>query len=337
MGLEEDVRALRQAALDAGEELIPEQFQGVTRDRIARVLQQVDRAGEMMVSTVFALLDDQRDTWWPRMPDGTKLCHGATIGHIGAYVGILMQGRGRKHDREQVRDYWLKPLMEVGAVEMVQVIRGTREIGRGHPIARSGLSGYRLTGEFVDLLKTPEDQLDAVVTDWIHEDNMRGRLAFQAEVIATTAEETDNPHSRLVAACRDHYVPQFLPEFEALFVDVDDGDYVTEEDQARLREAGVELGPDDPKPDLLLWNREADALWIVEAVKSDGEITEYKANQLRVWAARHGKQSVGFTTAYLTWKAAANRQARERNIAIGTYVWILEDGSRQFLAETFNA
>jgi BsuBI/PstI restriction endonuclease domain len=337
MGLEEDVRAMRKAALDEGTELLANQLQGVTRERIVAVLGHVDRAQEAMVDTVLVLLDDQRNTWWAKMPDGTKICHGATTAHIGAYIGILKRGKAQKHDREQVRDYWVKPLIDVGAVEAVQVLKGSREIVPGHPITRSALSGYRLTSGFVELLKTPEDRLEEAVEAWGNEDSKRERLAFQADVASSAAEETDNPHERLVVACRDHYAPQFLPGFRALFVDVSDGDYLSHDDRVRLSGAGLDLGLDDPKPDLLLWNPTTDAVWIVEAVKSDGEVNEYKAKRFREWALRYGKSAVGFTTAYLTWKDAANRQSRERNIAVETYIWILEDGSKHYLAETFNA
>jgi hypothetical protein len=52
-------------------------------------------------------------------------------------------------------------------------------------------------------------------------------------------------------------------------------------------------------------------------------------------AKRCGKKGVGFTTTYLTWKAAASRQDANRNLAMGSFVWIASDPSRQFEVSTF--
>ena len=40
---------------------------------------------------------------------------------------------------------------------------------------------------------------------------------------------------------------------------------------------------------------------------------------------------MGFTTAYRTWREAAARQGKQRNIAVETYIWIREDPSKQLL------
>jgi hypothetical protein len=50
---------------------------------------------------------------------------------------------------------------------------------------------------------------------------------------------------------------------------------------------------------------------------------------------RNEKEAIGFTTAYPTWKVAAQRQAAHKNIAPHTYVWIREDPSKHYRAESF--
>jgi hypothetical protein len=89
-------------------------------------------------------------------------------------------------------------------------------------------------------------------------------------------------------------------------------------------------------PDVLLWNKTTDHLWVIEAVTSDGEVDNYKVAQMSALAERSGKSGVGFTTAYHTWSAAARRQGKYKNIAPGTYIWIQEDPSKHYLAEAFN-
>ena len=90
-------------------------------------------------------------------------------------------------------------------------------------------------------------------------------------------------------------------------------------------------------PDVLLWDRESDYLWVIEAVTSDGEVDQYKVDQMTLLTERHGKAGVGFTTAYWTWKDVATRQGKLKNIAPGTYLWIQEDPSKHFLTEIFDS
>ena len=65
-------------------------------------------------------------------------------------------------------------------------------------------------------------------------------------------------------------------------------------------------------------NKETDHLWVIEAVTSDGEVDIHKKESLEAFAKRNGKSGVGFTTTYLTWKAAAARQSSQKNLADGT-------------------
>ena len=81
-------------------------------------------------------------------------------------------------------------------------------------------------------------------------------------------------------------------------------------------------------PDVLLWNPDTDQLWVIEAVTSDGEVDLHKKNSLVAFTERHHKASIGFTTAYPTWKKAAERQGKLKNLADDTWLWIQEDPSR---------
>ena len=85
-------------------------------------------------------------------------------------------------------------------------------------------------------------------------------------------------------------------------------------------------------PDILLWNAADDSLWVIEAVTSDGEVDLHKMRQLSALARRSGKNRIDFTTAYQTWKVVSNRQSQFKNLAPGTYLWIMEDPSKHFHA-----
>jgi len=258
---------------------------------------------------------------------------GASIAHIGCHVGILQRGRA-KLDREG-RDYWVKPLREIGAIEAIYLDPKSKAFRPGHPKAKSPNSAYRLDRSFVDVLCAPEDEWRSKLAEWSAEDALRERLRFRAVQARATREATDTAHVDLIRACCEVYAPRFLPGYEVLFVDDADGDRVSEGERESMWGAGLELSLGDAMPDVLLWNRSKDALWVIEAVTSDGEVDEHKVKQIRTLAERSGKTTIGFTTAYPTWKVAAQRQGRHKNIAAGTYIWIREDAAKHFLAESF--
>jgi hypothetical protein len=128
-----------------------------------------------------------------------------------------------------------------------------------------------------------------------------------------------------------------LPGFEVLFVDAGDGDRIVKREKEAMAKAGLEIQLGDSMPDVLLWNKITDALWVVEAVTSDGEVDIHKVQSLAAFAHRHGKGRIGFTTAYASWREAAMRQGKHKNIAVGTKIWIQEDGAKQFSVETFES
>lgn len=333
MQLADKILAMREEAIARGVAPVADVLQGVTKDRIAEVLRALDLETTDRVDAVFALLDNERRSWFTTLPEGVKFSEGASIAHVGCHVGILQRGKS-KLDREG-RDYWIKPLREIGAIEAIYLDAGTKAFLPGHPKAKSPNSAYRLDPGFVEILRAPETEWRAKLSAWSSEDAKRERLAFRATQAEASRAATDTAHVDLIQACRDVYAPRFLPGYEVLYVDDADGDRVSEPERERLYGSGIEITLADAMPDVLLWNRETDALWIIEAVTSDGEVDHHKVDQVRAFAQRNGKSTVGFTTAYPTWKVAAQRQGRHKNIAPGTYIWIREDAAKHFLAESF--
>jgi hypothetical protein len=279
-----------------------------------------------MVDAVYALLDNETDSWFSRAPEGTKFSDGATTAHIGCHVGVLQRGAS-KLDREG-RDYWIKPLRDLGAIEAVYFHSEQGTFIPGHPVPKSSNSAYRLAKDFRDILLADEGDFEVMLENWIKEENIRKRAELQARMAERSRRMVDTKHRDLIAHCRDVYVPNFLPSYEIIFVDEADGERVTTEELASLSRAGLRIGLGDAMPDLFLWNPSTDQLWVVEAVTSDGEVDTHKFNQLTELASRSGKAGIGFTTAYLTWKDAARRQGQYKNIAPNTYIWIVEDPSK---------
>lgn len=337
MALQENVKKLRDGTIAQGKDPVPAAYQGVTKDRVTAVLREIDRYSNDQRDAVYALLDNVNDSFYrlqyKNFPSGIKFCEGATVAHVGCHFGILQRGEG-KSDREG-RDYWLKPLWEIGAIEKVFFDANTNQFIAGHPVAKSPYTAYRLAEDFKMILRAPATKWRAMLAEWIKEDKVRQRLELQAKLAKVSRLQVDTKHSDLIRATCENYVPHFLPGYEVLYIDEADGDRVREPDRDNFYRAGIDIGLADSMPDVLLWNPKTDHLWVIEAVTSDGEVDYHKVSNLTALAKRCDKAGIGFTTTYQSWSAAARRQGKYKNIAPGTYIWIQEDPSKHYLAETF--
>jgi hypothetical protein len=82
------------------------------------------------------LLDDINPSFFfEAAQKGLKFCDGASTAHIACHVGVL-QRKSTKLDREG-RDYWLKPLWEIGALEKLYFDPDTGDFMPGHPVPKS--------------------------------------------------------------------------------------------------------------------------------------------------------------------------------------------------------
>lgn len=332
MALHDNVAELRAQRMRTVGAAVPDMLQGVSKEKIRQVLTRLDLGTNAdLVDGVFALLDDQTQSWFSKAPEGTMFCDGATTAHLACHIGILQRGAG-KLDREG-RDYWIKPLRELGGIEPV-LLHGDAFI-HGHVVPKSPNSSYRLAEDFKAILQAPDDAWPALLAEWARRDAARQRREFQAEMAAASRLLVDTGHSDLIRASVDYYAARFLPGYEVVYIDDGDGDRITDEDRQALTRANIELQLGDAMPDVLLWNPETNRLWVIEAVTSDGEVDLHKVQQLRALSDRNGKAGVDFTTTYRTWKEAAARQAAHGNVAVGSYVWIHADPAKHFLVESF--
>src|ERR1017187_3675570 len=208
----------------------PDTLQGVTKEGIAEVLQALDRTSRDQIDTVFALLDDINPSWFYEAAEkGLKFCHGPSTAHIACHVGVL-QRHGGKLDREG-RDYWLKPLWEIGALEKIYFDPETTEFMPGHPVPKSPNSAYRIAPAFLEILKASDTERPALSKAWASEDATRARLQVQATLAEATRAKVGTPHMELITAAAQVYVPNFLPGFEILYIDATDGQRISSEQE----------------------------------------------------------------------------------------------------------
>jgi len=334
MALKDLVQGLLKEAENTGQSPVPDELQGVSKERVDKVLTELSLSTPDSVDAVFALLDNVHDNWFSKAPTGSKFCDGATIAHIGSHIGLLQRGTATKLDREG-RDYWIKPLRALGAILPTYLEPKSIEFIPGHPVSKSPNSAYRLADDFKAILQQPEAQWKESLSVWALKEHARERATLQATLEKESLSRVDTKHRDLIEASVNHYSPLFLADYQVLYTDLEDGDRVTEEESEKLAAAGISITIADAMPDVLLWNPKSKSLLGIEAVTSDGEVDSHKIEQIRKLANRSGVSEIGFTTTYQTWKDAAARQSKHKNIAPETYIWILEDPSKQFLAETF--
>lgn len=327
MALHDDFATLRSEALANGRDAVPNELQGVSKDRIRSVLSRIDRNQPDIVDAVFALLDDRLQSFFAKAPEDLKFYAGASTAQVGCHIGILQRGQG-KLDREG-RDYWLKPLWQIGAIEKVYWNSPTRTFLEGHPKAKSPNSAYRLADSFKKILIADDEIRDEILEDWISGDAIATRLVAQAAAAERSRELVETGHVDLIRESVNYYVPRFLEGYEVLFVDDEDGDRISEAERVRLERAGLTIELSDAMPDVLLWNPQTDMLWVIEAVTSDGEVDSHKVSQMTAFAQRFNKAGVGFTTTYPNWKVVSRRQSAHKNIPPGTFIWIAEEPAKQ--------
>jgi hypothetical protein len=239
---------IRNERIAIGQPPVPETFQGVTKEKIKEVLNRLDLGSNVeLIDGVFALLDDQIKSLFPKAPDTLKFSDGAATAHLACHIGILQRSSG-KLDREG-RDYWIKPLRELGAIEPILFNKGT--FIYGHVVPKSPNSSYRLSSEFKAILQAPDDEWERKLNKWITADALRRRIEFQAQMAEASRQLVDTSHSDLINACVEYYVPRFLADYKVIYIDDGDGDRITEDDKIKLLSAGLTLILGDAMPDVL--------------------------------------------------------------------------------------
>lgn len=314
------------ARLVSEEYTLKDCYQGITLDDITIVLNRLNQYSDDKRDVVWCLLNDEFPSLFANATQ-LKISDGASIAHLGGYIGILKR-HAKRLDREG-RDYWVKPLADIGAIEPITLKDGV--FVAGHIKAKSPNSAYRLSASFVQLLKSVnEDDFDAIFDNYVSSVDERLAVFSQLES-ASIAAQGDSAHKQLIELSISVYAHTYLPGYISVFTDFADGDRVTDEEHEKLIEYGIVFGTiEDVWPDAILINPETNTLWFIEAVTSDGEADQHKVDGLKAICINSGKNYGGVTTTYETFKRFAARQQSENNLARDTYVWIKECPDKQF-------
>lgn len=302
-------------------------YQNIHIDSIEYFLKRIDRYSKDKRDVIYCLLNNEFPNVFSKISNEQPISSGASVAHIASYIGILFRGN-KKLDREG-RDYWLKPLIEIGVVEPVTLKNGIFELG--HLKAKSPNSAYRLNREFIALLQNSNSpNFDDQIKEWFAASKNRERLLISYS--STQSKPIKGSHKALIEDSINLYGANFLKGYICIFKDADDGNRISDEEKSLLNKYGIIFGKlEDVWPDAILYNPSTNSLWFIEAVTSDGEVDIHKLNGFKRICDNSNKTFGGCTTTYFTWKRLYERQKIQNNLASGSHIWIRETPEKTLL------
>jgi hypothetical protein len=313
-----------------------EQHEVARYDRIRRVLSALNLYTDQRAAVLMVLTDDAIPHHHPALADA-HLPLGAcgTTAQVFEDAIKYLATSSAKLDRE-ARDFHVAPLHRPGMlIERVQIPAAPERkstgklLVEGWPKAKSQFSGHRITSEVRELLAASEEDFEKLLGAFLSADAMRERQARAGQASVRVA--SDSPHAELIRVARDAQIGELARQgrdYKCIYIDDTDGDRVSASEAAELETRGLTFGGNWRYPDGLLVDDDAQEVWIIDAVTSDGEVDENRAEDFVKAFKERGWVVAGFTTAYRTYADMVRRQAIVRNLAYGSNVWIAEDGGR---------
>lgn len=305
-----------------------ETYQSVDIHNIEFFLKILGRYTNDTFNAVRALLDNELPSSYAKIASSHHFSDGARTSQIGAYMGYILEQSGKQKDREG-RDYWLKPLEELGVLEPIK-LDGNAFI-KGHT-AKSPNNSYRLTNSFIELMLNPNLN-EELIKDWTKKNSLLERTHITVETTQLNEElsKTLNKHQKLIENSINIYAKNYLEGYICLYKDDSDGDRISEMELKLLNTYNVKLGElGDVWPDVVFYNPTENSLWFIEAVTTDGEVDIKKLQGFIEICRKSNKKFGGCTTTYDTWNTFSRRQSKVKNLVPNSYVWINEDPEKQF-------
>lgn len=243
--------------------------------------------------------------------------------------------RFEENSRETLRDEILSGLRDLGAVRQRS----------GLPTSSSS-PRWALESHFADLFdpSLTGDELLAAVEYWTvtHLDagaRLKARLARDAADLPHqvtvrlpgigAGERALEPSesSRILKGVIEEWAPRRLREPVVLSIS-EPGDKVHLADEKVLSALGVTIDVGKLLPDALLADVDTTPVefWVIEAVATDGPITERRKRELLEWAEQHRirPDSCRFLTAFAS-RGAGPAKRRLKDLATGSHVWFLDE------------
>lgn len=294
------------------------------RGRVREALQRLGLYTPEREECVLALLDETMPSPFRALAEaGLTFQVGASTQQI---FGVIAPRLGKQSIDREARDQIMLPLREVGVLGIAYADTQARQIEPAYWKPKSPNNVYVVTGDFRALLAVPDDAFDQDLTEWLSSSAERMTRLAAAEAAAAAAHEDD----RLVPLTIDTYCAMALADYEVVFVDDADARDQTEWSENVTRYA-LPLDLSSRWPDIILRHPATGRFWVVDCVESDGEIDAVRKAEIEAAFKARVHEIDGFTTAYRTVSRFAQRQRTMDNIALDTYVWVMEIGGAHWL------
>ena len=296
------------------------------RQRVRAVLERLGLQTAEREECVVALLDDSEPSPFTGLAAaGTRFSAGASTQQI---FRVIAPRLGKESIDREARDQIMLPLREVGVLGIgyANTTGGLIEPNYWKP--KSPNNVYVVTDEFRALLAVGEDSFETELDEWLASSDQRMLRLAAAEAAAAAAHQDQ----RLVPLTIEHYCPAALADYEVVFTDDADAREETAwtENIARF---DLPLNLSTRWPDIILRHTATGHFWVIDCVDSDGEIDAVRRAEIESAFEERGHVVDGYTTVYRTVARFAQRQRAEDNIAVGTYVWIMELGGAHWRKE----
>ena len=221
-----------------------------------------------------------------------------------------------ENTRESLRKEAVKPFMQAAFVENYA------------PATNSPKYSYRLTDEMLQLLQSYRSDLwELKLADFMQRqgsliskyESKRHLTKIPVQVNGQKLHFSEGKHNQLQKEILEEFAPRFAQGTECLYVGDTEEKSLLKED-ARLCELGFEITQHDTMPDIVLYSREKNWIYFIEAVTSVGPMSPKRIMELEALTKNVTAGKI-YVTAFLDFKTY---KKFSESLAWETEVWLAE-------------
>lgn len=267
---------------------------------------------EMCCRVLLALAGIKENSKWNKASDSFVRIH-----DILDFIRQNYDVDYAENSRETIRKQALKPYRDAAIVEV-----------NGKAI-NSPLYSYRLTTEFLELIKTfgsDEWEEELKIFNEAHKtlvDLYQQRKQVKRIEVTVNGEPASlslGKHNRLQKQIIEDFGAIFAPSSEVIYLGDTQDKFLVRNDET-LKRLGINLLDDMKLPDVILYSEKKNWLFFVEAVTSVGPMTPARVHELKSYCTEC-KAGLIFVTAFSNFKSY---KQFANDIAWDTEIWIAEN------------
>lgn len=266
---------------------------------------------ELPALTLLAMADIDEQSTWDRSTNNWIRIH-----DIIQFVNTNYRKNYAENSRETFRKQAIQHFMQAGIIE-------NNDKATNSPNFR-----YRITSEFKELIqKFDSDEWEFKLNEFLnsHEtlknkyESKRNLTKIPITINSEGFEFSTGKHNELQKAIIEEFAPRFAQNTEVIYVGDTTNKFLVL-NQDRFKELKMEVFAHDKLPDVVLYDKDKNWLYFIEAVTSVGEITPKRIIEIEEITKDCNAGNIYITAFqdFKTYKKFAN------SIAWETEVWLAE-------------